>query len=245
MDTGIYEINNIITGKKYIGSSKQISYRWSVHIKQLKDNTHANNHLQSAWNKYGAEAFEFSIVHQCELDQLIICEQWMIDQYNFDELYNICPNAGSCLGRKFSIETRAKQSAAATGRKLSIETRAKISNSLKGIIFSAERCSNISNTKKGKIGKSPSLETREKMSVQRKGKKLSVEHRAKMSAGWKLRAQLGIKRKKVKFSDERRANMSAQRKGKKCSTATRAKISATLKKRKLVDKESQQELVFT
>ena len=49
--------------KKYIGKTmvgfKVRKYR---HIRELRLNTHVNNHLQNAWNKYGEENFDFSIV---------------------------------------------------------------------------------------------------------------------------------------------------------------------------------------
>lgn len=67
---GIYCIENIDTHKKYIGQSKNIHKRWALHKWELNNNTHNNDYLQKAWNKYGADHFIFSIVEECDIDKL-------------------------------------------------------------------------------------------------------------------------------------------------------------------------------
>lgn len=82
---GIYMIRNIENNKVYIGSSCKsngIKKRWLVHICALNKNKHHNQHLQNAWNKYGKENFEFTIVEKCSDDILIIREQSWINYYN-------------------------------------------------------------------------------------------------------------------------------------------------------------------
>lgn len=119
--SGIYIIQNLISGKVYIGSAVDIKARWGEHLSSLKKGSHGNSHLQRAWNRYGSKAFEFKALLYCELDVLIHHEQLMIDEYRKnlgrDMLYNINPTAGSNLGVKFSPETRAKKSAALKGKK--------------------------------------------------------------------------------------------------------------------------------
>ena len=51
--SGIYCIENIVTGHKYIGQSKNIYRRWKKHINALNMNSHDNSYLQNSWNKYG------------------------------------------------------------------------------------------------------------------------------------------------------------------------------------------------
>lgn len=46
--SGIYLITNILNGKRYIGSSKNIYNRLHEHIHNLKRNKSHNAHLQSA-----------------------------------------------------------------------------------------------------------------------------------------------------------------------------------------------------
>lgn len=50
---GIYCIENIQTGKKYIGQQVNIRSRWYQHRNELRRGIHCNDYLQKAWNKYG------------------------------------------------------------------------------------------------------------------------------------------------------------------------------------------------
>ena len=59
---GIYIIQNTINNHVYIGSSINLKQRFSQHRSTLRNNTHKNKHLQSAWNKYGEKNFEFIII---------------------------------------------------------------------------------------------------------------------------------------------------------------------------------------
>lgn len=67
---GIYKIENKINSKCYVGQSIDIEHRWMIHKSTLNNNTHHNNYLQRAWNKYGEENFEFKILEICSEDEL-------------------------------------------------------------------------------------------------------------------------------------------------------------------------------
>jgi group I intron endonuclease len=60
---GVYKITNKITGKYYIGYSKNIYERWTNHRRFLKNNKHINIKLQRSYNKHTLEAFTFEILH--------------------------------------------------------------------------------------------------------------------------------------------------------------------------------------
>lgn len=48
MSSGIYQIENKINSKVYIGSSNNIKRRWQKHKALLRHNKHPNSHLQAA-----------------------------------------------------------------------------------------------------------------------------------------------------------------------------------------------------
>lgn len=126
MTSGIYEIINIITERRYVGSAVNIEKRWMKHKNLLDCNNHHSLKLQNAWNKYGKDNFKFEILYECDKSELLFCEQNWLDFYGIENLYNICPIAGSSLGRKHSDETKRKISEIQIGKKTSSFTKRKI-----------------------------------------------------------------------------------------------------------------------
>lgn len=97
---GIYKIQNIISGKLYIGSSYNIRERLINHKSMLRCNKHHSIYLQNAYNKYGINNFIFEIIEECKLDELMIKEQYYIDSYEFNYLYNILPKSSPGFTKK-------------------------------------------------------------------------------------------------------------------------------------------------
>lgn len=58
----IYSIQCKTTNKQYIGSALNHGKRKREHFYNLKNNKHPNKKLQNAYNKYGADCFEFKII---------------------------------------------------------------------------------------------------------------------------------------------------------------------------------------
>lgn len=88
---GIYCIEHIESGKKYIGSSIDITRRFCIHRSSLKHNKHHCAYLQRAVNKYGIEAFAFYVVEETAfetIDELQELEKKYIETAEV-ELYNI------------------------------------------------------------------------------------------------------------------------------------------------------------
>ena len=105
---GIYKITNKVNNKIYIGSSKNITYRWKQHIDSLESGNHHNSRLQSDWNKYGITNFTFEVIESIKNDDnLLKREQRYIDKYksyNPEIGYNI---AIACTeGRKIEYEAK-------------------------------------------------------------------------------------------------------------------------------------------
>lgn len=186
--SGIYKITNTVNGKIYVGSSKDISKRISKHKWQLVRKVHENTKLLRSWEKYGEECFEFSILEYVEdLSILLVREQHYITTLDTCSLgFNICPTAGSHVGRICSEETKRKIGMAHLGSKRSEASRSKMSLSATGKVPSAEAREKISKFHKGR---KRSQETRRKISESRKGIVFSEETRRKMSESAKRRCE--------------------------------------------------------
>lgn len=171
--SGIYKITNKVNNKFYIGSSVSVRARITNHRSQLNRGVHDNEHLQRAWNKYGAKNFKVELIKACKEEELLYEEQKYLDKIKVGEnpdCYNIAKSAfAPTLGRELSNETKRKIGIANKGKKHTEETKALLSEK--------------------HTGKTLSKECRHKMSISRKGRVLTIETRKKIS-----NALTGIKR---------------------------------------------------
>jgi len=153
--------------------------RWSMHRCLLKKGKHRNSHLQSAWDKYGEDKYEFVVLtkadNQTDLDKLEWIYEKMFGYYNMKE---------GGRGGKLSEEVKKKISMGRKGKGLgqipwnkgiprTDETKEKISKANGGRIFSAEVHEKWSKMRKGKsnpfYGKKHTQSSLEKMSNSHKG----------------------------------------------------------------------------
>lgn len=82
--TGVYMFKNILNDKVYIGSTTMtFKRRMEHHVWSLRSGIHKNSHFQNAWNKYGEDLFEFSIIEICEKDKCLEREQYYLDTLLF------------------------------------------------------------------------------------------------------------------------------------------------------------------
>lgn len=84
---GVYIIQNKVDGRFYVGHSVDIDKRFIAHKSYLRRDCHHCIFLQRAWNKYGEDNFEFTIIKECSLEDSINLEQYYLDNCKFD-LYN-------------------------------------------------------------------------------------------------------------------------------------------------------------
>ena len=183
---GIYGIKNIKSNKTYIGQSIHIENRFSGHKSKLRKCLHRNSHLQSSWNKYGEENFEFFIIEKCSVSRLTEREQFHLDSINKDYRYNK-GNCVDCPARGVPISDSHKKSISEklTGRKMdhdavrrSAESRKGMTMAHKGRKQSKEHIEKrISKLRGRKIN--PGIV--EKTAAKNRGKKRSKEQRQDMS----------------------------------------------------------------
>lgn len=108
--TGIYAITNTVNGKTYIGSTQRgFNHRWNTHLSVLRRGLSDSKHLQSAWNKYGEAAFQFSIVEVVDDASVILeREQYWIDVWRArQQSYNLADAAGPDGKKTASAALRA------------------------------------------------------------------------------------------------------------------------------------------
>lgn len=104
----IYKIENLVNGKVYIGQTvRSFKERMKHHLSLLRRGIHNNQHLQSAWNKYGENNFEFSIIETCDIEDIDKLEtQWIAHYRETTGVYNL--ESGGNTNKKLSPETRKK-----------------------------------------------------------------------------------------------------------------------------------------
>jgi group I intron endonuclease len=194
---GVYEIINTINNKKYIGQSIDIYRRWKDHQCKLQTNSHNNEYLQRAWNKYGEENFEFKICEVCSEDKLDERECFYIKEYQTcNQLYgyNLKDGGGH---HDVSEEARLHMSQAHVnqwteerrkemrikysgeknpfyGKKHTEETRRKIAEANKLRVWSEKSKQKMRDRMTGSVspnrGKTVPQEVRDKISASLKGK---------------------------------------------------------------------------
>ncbi len=195
--SGIYKIIHKASGKYYVGSSHDIFSRWNNHRKDLTSNSHVNDYLRYAWNKYGQDAFEFIIVEYVEpiKESLLKAEQThlTIAQGEQDRTYNLkFESSGGEWSEHSKNKMRGKNNhrygkhltddakqiirKVQSGRIMSDETKRKISEARKGMKFSDATKKRISESKRG--NKNPNF-----------GKPLSDSHKRKIGEANKKRVE--------------------------------------------------------
>lgn len=240
--SGIYAITNLENGNAYIGSTNNFKRRWYDHRSSLCGDTHWNGRLQSAWNKYGENAFEFGILEYLEnFEELTKAEQFWMDVYREEgkELYNF-GLAADCpwRGQERSEEHRRKLGKAHRGKRLSEEHKRKISESLIGNQHTLDHTLSEEHKRKiseGNRGHKHTEESKQKMSMAATGRVFSEDHKSKLREAWKTRPPVSEETRQrlvenhkgmlgKKHTEKTKRRISKSRRGQPVSEETRRKL---------------------
>lgn len=190
---GIYAIENLSNGKKYIGQSTDVSRRITYHKYMLKSGRHKNKTMQRDYDECGGN-FSFGVLERCAKGDLDPLEkEYIAREKSNDPEFGYNTEAGGYHVRKMCEQTKRKLSerfsngrANFLGRKHTPESKRKMSESHKGWHPTQETLKKMSDVQKGKI---ISQHTRELISKAKSGKNhhyygktFSDEHKAKLSA---------------------------------------------------------------
>lgn len=175
MTCGIYCIENVVNGKKYIGKSITIETRYKEHISNLtnKNIKKDNRYLVFAWHKHGKDSFKYWTVEECPAETLDEKEKFYIQFFGAHITkngYNLTWGGDNFMaGQKLSEEHKHKISLAHIGRKKPKEAVIKSALAHKG--------------KTPWLGKTHTFETKEKIRLMKLGVNLSEDHKNKISNG--------------------------------------------------------------
>ena len=95
---GIYKITNLDNGKMYVGQAVDIKKRWREHTLALNKNQHDNRRLQNSWNVHGEDRYEFSVIEECDIDELDDLEIYWIDKLRTYVGFKDCNGYNESLG---------------------------------------------------------------------------------------------------------------------------------------------------
>ena len=225
--SGVYEIQNGITGRMYVGSSVNIRERGVQHVRDLNKGVHRCKHLQHAWNKYGSGSFVFVVLELCEVNRLVSQENaWMVSRNVFKNGYNTYTSSATGRGYRQSIEHVRNRTMHRVGSTLPDNVRQAVSKSNAEREWTTEQRRSAQvrlSAGKAAMGKE---EFSRHLSESMRGRVLTEEHKHKLSL-----ARSGVTWRDKPGGDERAARTGAKALGRKISKEESAKRSVSQKKK--------------
>jgi len=185
MNCGIYVIENLINGKKYVGQSINLN-------KRMNEYHYRSVVLNRAIKKYGEKNFKRYILVYCEIFELDRLEKAYIEilkSHMSKNGYNMSFGGEACMrGRSHSKKTKKMYSEIRKGKYPSEETKKKMSDVRLGKTRSESAKNNIS---LGKVNKKMKKSASSYFGVSKNTKEKYVYWRARVSVDKKNRLEIG------------------------------------------------------
>lgn len=177
---GTYVFRHLISGKIYVGSSKNIRKRKFTHEGHLRRRIHHCKAFQAAHDE--SPDFEFLLIMTDSIVEALALEQELLNKYwDTGLLLNTSPSAyTTTLGAEFSDERREKMRNLRLGTTLSEETKQRISKASKETMASPEMRELL---RQKSISQFNTQEARDRVSELNRGRKHSSESIANMVKG--------------------------------------------------------------
>ena len=178
----VYKIKNHITNQYYIGVDSYYPKRLNQHQSKLKNNKHRNRHLQSSYNKYGAENFSFKLLKFCENRKEMLSEEVKYIKHfkSFKEGFNHTIGGEGSFGYKHSKESLLKMKGGDYSFTQTQEFKDKISKANKGKkkkpFQKVSKGLEIDNKKLYSLGKPNFKKKQDKQSYRLPNQKFSIEN---------------------------------------------------------------------
>ena len=119
LQPGVYMIICLINDYRYYGETSNVSHRLAGHRRDLRRKIHGNNRLQTDWNAFGEDNFEFSV--------LFIGEGWHLREKRLEkETELILNHPGQVYNTYAAITDRMKELNSFYDKKHSESTKALI-----------------------------------------------------------------------------------------------------------------------
>lgn len=119
LQPGVYMILCLVNNYRYYGETSNISKRIAGHKRDLRRKKHANESLQTDWNAFGEENFEFSV--------LFIGQEWSVKETRLEkETKLILDHPNKVYNTYAAMTDRVQELNAFYGKKHSESTKALI-----------------------------------------------------------------------------------------------------------------------
>lgn len=111
--SAVYQIKNVVTGERYVGSTKDVKHRWAQHKSPSRWEMCPNSKLYQDMKKYGVDKFRFQILAPVMPKHLKQVEQELIEllkpEYNSINAHGMNVEKRNTSNKKYEQSDKGKE----------------------------------------------------------------------------------------------------------------------------------------